>query len=147
MIRFFHEIRLLADPRLDRHDEITSGDSFDAFWRALIYDWANDDPNVEQSAPKWIGISFGYYYLFLKLGLTRGWEKTPNSFDLHVSALSGLMLPFAKAFERMLGRSFFVSESGRMGWAPLATCPGDSIGIFLGNRIPFVAKSAGIDSW
>ncbi|RSL40293.1 hypothetical protein CEP51_016715 [Fusarium floridanum] len=140
-------MRFLSDLSLNSDDDIISGGSFDAFWRTVIYNWATDDPNQEQRPPKWMGMSFGYYYLSLKLDLNRGWERVPCLFMLHQRVLSNLMAPFAKAFERTLGRLFFVSEGGRMGWAPLTASPGDSIGISLGTRIPFAARRASAEGW
>lgn len=40
-----------------------------------------------------------------------------------------------------LGRKFFASDSGRLGWVPAEARPGDKICFFHGWRIPFVIRS------
>lgn len=77
-----------------------------------------------------------------KLYLTRRWEQDHDAFYLHRRMLQELMLPFVHIFDLTYGnRSFFVTEGGRIGWAPGIPSPGDAVAMFQGNRIPFVAKS------
>ncbi|OAL54636.1 HET-domain-containing protein [Pyrenochaeta sp. DS3sAY3a] len=147
MIQFIREALQLVDPKLAHQDEIISSDSFEHFWRTLIYNRV-EDPREEHEPQHWVGISFGYWYMTSKLYLTRRWEENPDLFLLHLKILNQLMKPFAIEFaSKYGGRSFFVSESGRMGWAPISTSPGDTVAIFKGNRIPFIAKSVGNNLW
>jgi hypothetical protein len=147
VIQFIRETLHIVDPKLAHHDEITSSDSFENFWRTLIYNRVGD-PRKEQQPPQWVGLSFGYCYMMGKLYSTRRWEENQGLFLYHLSVLKPLVNPFEVAFDVLQeNQSFFVSESGRMGWAPISTSPGDIVAIFQGNRIPFVAKSIGNDLW
>jgi len=130
-------------------DDVTSGDLFEAFWRTLIYNRTGDDLREKSRPESVIGCSFAYWYMLSKLYFTRKWEKNPYLFDLHLRVLQKLMVPFGRIFDLTYGsRSFFVTESGRIGWAPRTADPGDVVAMFLGNRIPFVAKSVcGGDDW
>lgn len=148
ILRFVHKAQLFTDPRLTAKDEIRSGKLFEAFWRTLVYNRAGTDPRDEQPPRIWFVLSFMCWYMMAKLFLTRGWEKDFDSFKAHYEILNKVSFPFARAFERMYAtRLLFISESGRMEWAPPDTCPGDSIAAFWGNRIPFVAQCVDGDVW
>lgn len=100
---------------------------------------------IEEVVPdSTMGNSFGYWYMFWKLYMTRGWEQDRHLFFSQLRLLSELQDPFFSSFDKAYGyRSFFVTEGGRIGWAPPAARPGDVIAMFQGNSIPFVARSLG----
>lgn len=125
-------------------DDVMSGNKFEIFWRAMVYNRTGDSFVDEVVPDSIIGNSFGYWYMFWKLYLTRRWEKDPSLFFSQLELLQELKDPFISVFDQAVGsRSFFVTEGGRIGWVPPAARPGDAIAVFQGNRIPFVARSLG----
>jgi hypothetical protein len=117
--------------------------SFDAFWRTLVY---NRD-QYNQPAPAHIAISFGYWYMWKKLVQTRRWEQDMLTYHWQSSLLKNLSRPFEMADTRVLGaRNFFISEQGRIGWAPFRARAGDRLCIFQGMRVPGVVRAAG-NAW
>lgn len=149
ILRFITSARLLSDPSLSLGDDVMSGDMFDAFWRTMIYNRTGDNFTEEVVPDSTVGYSFGYWYMYWKLHLTRRWEHNIELFYSQREVLQGLMTPFTSVFDEVYGcRSFMVTDSGRLGWAPPAAEPGDVIAMFQGNRIPFVARSVGnSDAW
>lgn len=144
MERFVTTTRLLSDPSLSVGDDVMSGDIFEIFWRTMVYNRTGDSFAEEVVPDSTIGNSFGYWYMFWKLYQTRRWEQDPNLFFSQLELLQGLKDPFISVFDQADGhRSFFVTEGGRIGWAPPAARPGDAIAMFQGNRIPFAARSLG----
>lgn len=121
-----------------------SGGMFEAFWRTMIYNRAGNS-FVEEVVPDVVvGYAFAYWYMSWKLYLTRKWEQDPGLFYSQMGVLQELQGPFGDIFALTYGhRSFFVTESGRIGWAPPAAEPGDVIAMFQGNRIPFAARPVG----
>lgn len=149
LLRFMTTARLLSDPALSLGDDVMSGDMFEPFWRTMIYNRIGDSFVEEVVPDSTVGHSFAYWYMSWKLYLTRKWEQHPELFRSQMEVLEALPGPFADTFSDTFGhRSFFVTESGRIGWAPPAAQPGDLIAMFRGNRIPFVARSLGNrDAW
>lgn len=144
ILRFVTTARLLGDPSLSVGDDVMSGDKFKVFWRAMVYNRTGDSLVEEVVPDSIIGNSFGYWYMFWKLYLTRRWEKDRYLFFSQLELLQELKDPFISVFDQTYGyRPFFVTEGGRIGWAPPAARPGDTIAMFQGNRIPFVARSVG----
>ncbi|KAH8587764.1 heterokaryon incompatibility protein-domain-containing protein [Bisporella sp. PMI_857] len=151
MVYWLSEIRSLADPTLQATDSIMSGsqESFDAFWRTLVY---NREPQFNYQSPNqkpadWLGISFGYWYLWKKLMMKRLWQQKFLQEAIFSEALRKLAGPFDKAESRVRhGRHFFVSENGRFGWVPLRTKVGDRVCVFRGMRIPVIMRPRG-DRW
>ena len=136
--------RLLSDPSLSVGDDVMSGDTFETFWRTMVYNRTGDSLAEEVVPDSTVGYSFAYWYMSLKLYLTRRWEHDPELFYAQSELLQDLKEPFIGIFDTAYGyRSFFVTESGRIGWAPPAAEPGDAIAMFQGNRIPIVARSVG----
>jgi hypothetical protein len=147
VISFIHEARLLAEPKL-RHQTIFSERGLDAFWRTLIYNKTQFVYDYEAQPDKNIGISFGFWYLMLKLISSKRWEQDPGSFFQYLMLLRPLASPFKSIFDQLYGnRSFFVTDSGNIGWAPPYARPGDFIAIFQGNRIPFAARLVSGGIW
>ena len=145
----FSEIRLLADPTLSARGGMMDGSSFDAFWRTLVYNcephFNYDSPNQRPKA--WLGISFGYWYLFKKLHMTKRWQDNPVNWALQCWILEKLAAPFEEAEGRVRrARNFFVSQQGRIGWVPFRTQAGDRVCVFHGMRIPVILRSQG-DRW
>lgn len=126
-----------------------SGDLFETFWRTLIYNRTGDDLREESRPKSIVGYSFVCWYMLSKLYLTRKWEQDPDVFYLYSCVLGKLMILFGHIFNLTYGsQSFFVAESGRIGWALHAAGPRDAVAMFQGSRIPFVAKSiGGSDIW
>jgi hypothetical protein len=117
---------------------------FETFWRTMVYNRTGDSLAEEVVPDSTVGNSFAYWYMSLKLYLTRRWEHDPELFYLQSELLQDLKEPFVGIFDTAYGyRSFFVTEGGRIGWAPPAAEPGDAIAMFQGNRIPIVARSVG----
>lgn len=151
MVVWLSEIRILMDPTLRAPDSIMSGShtSFDAFWRALVY---NREPQFNYQSPNrrpanWLGISFGYWYLWKKLMMKRLWQQNILQHALFAQILKTLADPFDKAEGRVRdARCFFVSENGRFGWVPFRTEVGDRVCVFRGIRIPFIMRPQG-DQW
>ncbi|KAK4233453.1 hypothetical protein C8A03DRAFT_19481, partial [Achaetomium macrosporum] len=108
IVRFITRIRLLSDPSLTSRDDVTAGDSFESFWRTLIYNRAGDDLREESQPESTIGYLFAYWYLGCKLYLTRKWEQDPNSFTLHLNVLRKLVAPFGRMFHMCSGSRFFL---------------------------------------
>jgi hypothetical protein len=139
MVYWLSEIRMLADPTCQTPDSIMSGsrDSFDAFWRTLVY---NREPQFNYQSPNqkpadWLGISFGYWYLGKKLSMKRLWQQNIFQHALFFQLLKTLADPFDKAEGRVRdGRRFFVSENGRFGWVPLRTKVSDRLLRLQGNE-------------
>lgn len=142
-------LSILSDPSLSVGDDVMSGDMFETFWRAMVYNRTGDSFAEEVVPDSTIGTSFGYWYMFWKLYQTRRWEHDPDLFFSQLELLQGLKDPFVSVFDQAYGsRSFFVTEGGRIGWAPPTARPGDVIAMFQGNRIPFAARSVeDSDSW
>jgi hypothetical protein len=139
---WLRETRMAADPSLRYNDDINKGQaSFDAYWRTLIY---NADEAYTDPSPA-LGTSFGYWYLLQKLIASRAWRRDARTYELQRELLVRLSEPFGVASFRFRGpRHFFVSASGRPGWAPLRASRGDQIFVFQGSQIPFVAKPVDI---
>ncbi|KAH9989491.1 heterokaryon incompatibility protein-domain-containing protein [Xylariaceae sp. FL0662B] len=148
MIYWLSEIRTLADPILQGSDSIMSGSqgSFDAFWRTLIY---NREPSFNYKYPNqkpasWLGISFGYWYLWKKLMMKRLWQQNVVQHVVFSEVLKTLANPFDKAEGRVRGgRRFFVSANGRFGWVPLRTNVDDQVCVLRGMRIPVIMRPQG----
>lgn len=144
MLRFVTTTRLLSDPSLSVGDDVMSGDTFGAFWRTMTYNRTGDSFAEEVVPDSAVGNSFGYWYMFWKLYLTRRWEHDPDLFFAQLQLLQELKDPFVSVFDQTYGyRHFFVTEGGRIGWAPPAARPGDVVAMFQGNRVPFLARSTG----
>ena len=145
MVSWLSEIRTLADPTLQSPD-IMSGSCFDAFWRTLVY---NREPQFNYQSPNqkpadWLGISFGYWYLWKKLMMKRLWQQNIVQDAFFSQLLKTLADPFGKAEGRVRGeRRFFVSENGRFGWVPLRTKVSDQVYVFRGMRIPVIMRPRG----
>jgi hypothetical protein len=108
-----------------------SGDSFETFWRTLIYNRTGDNLGEETKPDATVGYSFAYWYMLSKLYLTRRWEQDPGVFYLHRRVLQNLVAPFGRIFDLTYGsRSFVVKEKGRIGWAPRTVGPGNAV--FMG---------------
>lgn len=74
--------------------------------------------------------------------------KYPWSSSLNSMALRPLAHPFKSIFDQIYcSRRFFVSESGKIGWAPPYACPGDSLVLFQGSRIPLAARLVSESVW
>jgi hypothetical protein len=146
MVCWLCEIRLLADPSLDRRGSIMDGLSFEAFWRTLVY---NRGPRFDYNSPNRqaddnLAVGFGYWYLWKKFAMTRGWQNDPLAWLSATRVLEKLASPFEEAEGRVRGsRSFFVSRLGRIGWVPFRTRAGDQICVFQGMRIPLVVRPHG----
>lgn len=142
--RWICDARLLADPSLSPADDILSGGcSFEAFWRTLVYNRDPRDSRHEAPAPPYLALSFGYWFLLAKFLATpsRKWDLAGKYYQTQL--LKPLTEPFARAYDDFLGsRDLFVSNKGRIGWAPYGTKAGDKVGQFWGNRIPFIARDA-----
>lgn len=144
MVRFMTTTRTLSGPSLSVGDDFMSGETFETFWRTMVYNRTGHSFVEEVVPDKTIGNSFGYWYMFWKLFLTRRWEQDPDLFFSQLELLQGFKDPFVSVFDQAYGyRSFFVTEGGRIGWAPPAARPGDVIAVFQGNRIPFVVRPLG----
>ena len=151
MVYWLSEIRTLADPTLRAPDSIMSGSraSFDAFWRTLVY---NREPQFNYQSPNqkpadWLGISFGYWYMWKRLMMERLWQQNTLQEAIFSQILRTLAEPFDKAEGRVRGgRRFFASENGRFGWVPLRTEVGDRVCVFRGMRIPAIMRPRG-DRW
>jgi hypothetical protein len=145
LVQFIIKARLLSDLALTSRDDITSGRTFEAFWRTLVYNRDNrGDLRDERPSKSMVGCAFAYWYMLNKLYLTRKWEnEDPANFSLHCHVLQKLAAPFSLLLDMCYGnsRSFLLTESGRIGWAPHTASPGDAIGMFHGNKIPFAAKA------
>jgi hypothetical protein len=145
MVSWLSEIRTLADPTLQSPD-IMSGSCFDAFWRTLVY---NREPQFNYQSPNqkpadWLGISFGYWYLWKKLMMKRLWQQNIVQDAFFSQLLKTLADPFDKAEGRVRGgRRFFVSKNGRFGWVPLRTKVNDRVCVFRGMRIPVLMRPQG----
>ncbi|KAK5655756.1 hypothetical protein OQA88_5293 [Cercophora sp. LCS_1] len=144
MVRWLSEIRMLVDPTLRDSDSIMSGGaSFDAFWRILTYnrgpEFNYESPN--QKPAQWLGISFGYWYLWKKLQMKRLWEQNLLQHAMFSQTLAVLADPFDKAEGRVRdARRFFVSKNGKFGWVPRRTEVGDLVCVFQGMRIPVIMR-------
>lgn len=151
MVYWLSEIRTLVDPTLRAPNSIMSGSraSFDAFWRNLVY---NRGPQFNYEFPNkkpanWLGISFGYWYLWKKLQMKRLWQQNFFQEAMFSQILKKLAGPFDQAEGRVRhGRRFFVSENGRFGWVPLRTEVGDRVCVFWGMRMPVIMRPRG-DQW
>ncbi|CZR57833.1 uncharacterized protein PAC_07722 [Phialocephala subalpina] len=151
MIYWLSEIRTLTDPTLRAPNSIMSGsqESFDAFWRTLIY---NRGPQFNPQSPNqkplsWLGISFGYWYMWKKLMMKRLWKQNILQDAIFSQILGTLAGAFDKAEGRVRdARRFFVSENGRFGWVPLRTEVGDRLCVFRGMRMPAIMRPRG-DRW
>jgi hypothetical protein len=149
MVCWLSEIRMLVDPTLRVSDSIMSGASFEAFWRTLTY---NRGPKFNYKSPNqkpahWLGISFGYWYLWKKLQIKRLWEQNLLQHTACSQTLAVLADPFDKAEGRVRdARRFFVSKNGKFGWVPLRAKVGDLVCVFRGMRIPVIMRPRG-DRW
>ncbi|KAH8680727.1 heterokaryon incompatibility protein-domain-containing protein [Xylariales sp. PMI_506] len=149
MIDWLSSIRTLADPSVRAPRSIMSGspESFDAFWRALVYD---REPHFNYKSPNQkpadrIGISFGYWYLRKKLMMKRLWQKNFLQHLIYDAVLKALGEPFATAEGRVAdARRFFVTGNGRFGWAPHRTKVDDKVCVFRGMRTPVIMRPQGI---
>lgn len=149
VVAFINEARLLAEPELLNHD-VMYGSTFDAFWRTLLYNRTQFTSTHGNGPPdKNIGISFGYWYLMMKLISTKiRWVEDPLLVVRYWMFLHPLTKPFSSLFNQLYGnRAFCVSETGRIGWAPSNTKPGDSLMMFQGAGIPSVVRRKGEDLW
>ena len=104
MVYWLSEIRTLADPTLRPRDSIMDGSqaSFDAFWRTLVY---NREPQFNYQSPNqkpadWLGISFGYWYMWKKLMMKRLWKQN----ILQDAIFSQILGTLAGAFDKAEGR-------------------------------------------
>lgn len=146
-IAFIDKARLLAEPEL-RNCSVMSGKTFDAFWRTLLYNRTQFASDHEIEPDNSIGASFGYWYLMLKLISTIPSKQDPWSSLLHSMTLRPLAHPFKSIFDQIYSsRRFFVSESGKIGWASPYARPGDSLVMFQGSRIPLAARLVGDNIW
>jgi hypothetical protein len=144
LLTWLRDVRCLANPSLPVGADITSGDDFESFWRALIY---NFDPNMSRGQLP-MHASFCYWFMWKKLFLTCHQSKDMERFLEHASLLNRLAIRFDSAFNRFDGsRDFFVSYEGRIGWVPIRTEQDDQVFIFQGSRIPFIARPVGEDGW
>jgi hypothetical protein len=148
MVHWLSSIRTLADSTLRIPSSIMSGqpESFDAFWRALVYDrepeFNYESPN--QKPADSLGISFGYWYLWKKLMMKRIWRTNLLRHVEYQDLLETLGKPFAIAEGRVAdARRFFVTENGRFGWVPYRTEEGDSVCVFRGMRTPVIMRPQG----
>lgn len=147
VIGFINRARLLAEPEL-RNCDITSGKTYDAFWRTLLYNRAGFESEHEVKPDSNIGISFGYWYLMLKVISMARWNQDTGLYVLYSLALRPLAHPFKSIFDQIhSSRCFFVSDKGRIGWAPTSARCGDSLAIFQGSRIPFATRLLSEDTW
>jgi hypothetical protein len=63
---------------------------------------------------------------------------------LQLHALTSRGSEFSPRFnERAVGRKFFISSRGYMGWLPSAAQENDIVCVFYGCRIPFAIRIAG----
>ncbi len=151
MVYWLSEIRTLTDPALHAPDNIMSGSrkSFDAFWRALVYN-RGPHPNYKspnQKPASWLGVSFGYWYLWKKLQVKRIWRQNFFLEAIFSTVLSALSKPFDIAEGRVRdARRFFLSKNGRFGWVPLRTEVDDRVCVFQGMRQPVIMRPRG-DRW
>ncbi|KAF2753835.1 HET-domain-containing protein [Pseudovirgaria hyperparasitica] len=140
LLEWLTEIRLLADPSLSPTSHFDAGDSFDAFWRTLIY---NRGPRYS-SKPNDKPVSPEVATIFLWWTMLRKWMvKTQNTRSLRDIAVYKMLSDLSRPFEVIENvmrdaRNFFVSRHGRIGWVPFRAQQGDSICIFKGCRTPFV---------
>lgn len=141
-MKWLAEIRLLSDSTLRPNSSITDGSSFDAFWRTLVYNrGTNNETSPNDTAATWLGNSFGYWYLLIKLRIQM--QRGPDHHHMRAAEyiLQELATPFEDWYESLCHeRHFFVSEQGRIGWVPLRTIAGDQICTILGMRIPVVLR-------
>jgi hypothetical protein len=143
MVLWLSEIRLLVDPSLDPQGSIMDGQSFDAFWRILLYNRGTrfDYRSPNKQADKGLAVAFGYWYLWKKLQMARRWRDNRLDWVFHNELLRVLAEPFEEAEGRVrCARNFFVSQCGRAGWVPFRTRIGDQICVFQGMRIPLVLR-------
>ncbi|WQF80958.1 Putative heterokaryon incompatibility [Colletotrichum destructivum] len=146
-ISFVHRARLLAEPHL-RNQDVMSGATFNAFWRTLLYNRTEIASSREQEPEDSFGMSFGYWYLLLKLFCTKLYYQDCVLFMTYWMILRPHAYPFKNTFDQIYGnRCFFVSEGGRLGWAPAHARCGDSLALFQGCRIPFAARLRVDDIW
>jgi len=149
MVYWLSEIRLLADPSLNARGSIMDGQSFDAFWRTLVYNRGPrfDDSSPNQCAGKELAAAFGYWYLQKKLQMARRGQNGSANWKLFARILQKMAEPFEEAEGRVRdARNFFVSRCGRIGWVPFRTQIGDKVCFFQGVRIPFVVRQQS-DRW
>jgi hypothetical protein len=145
IIYWLSEIRMLADPTLGATGSIMDSPSFDAFWRTLVY---NRGPRFDYSSPNQradgaLAIAFGYWYLRKKLQMSRRWEDDLITWTIHDRLLETLAEPFEEAEGKVRhARRFFVSQLGRIGWAPFRTRVGDRVCVFQRMRIPIILRPA-----
>jgi len=133
-------MRRAANPNLPANAEIWTGDGIDDFWKTLIY---NYDPEQSRRTVS-MRMSFCYWYIAMKLLVSRPWMQDGEKASVRLRMLSRLAAPFDSASSRFEGAaSFFVAHSGRIGWVPHRAEPGDQIFIFQCARVPFVGRPAG----
>lgn len=143
MVYWLSTIRLLADPSLDVQGSIMDGQSFNAFWRTLLY---NRGPRFDYKSPNrkadnHLGVAFGYWYLWKKFQMAKPWRRNALAWAIGDKVLRTLAKPFEEAEDRVqYARKFFVSCSGRIGWVPFRTRVGDRISVFRGVRMPFILR-------
>ncbi|KAM5358475.1 hypothetical protein ACJZ2D_015262 [Fusarium nematophilum] len=147
VIWFINRARLLAEPEVRNHSVI-SGSTFDAFWRTLLYNRSQYSSEEEMKPESSVGVSFGYWYLMLKLICATYSEQDGGSHLLNALALHSLARPFMRNFNQIHSvRRFFVSEGGKIGWAPSHARVGDSLTVFEGCRIPFAIRVVENEVW
>ena len=73
IVSFINKARLLSEPEVRNHS-VTSGKTFDAFWRTLLYNRSHFSSAEEIQPDNSVGVSFGYWYLLLKL-ICAAWEQ------------------------------------------------------------------------
>ena len=149
MVYWLSTIRLLADPSLDAQESIMVGQSFDTFWRTLVYNRGRrfdyDFPN--RKAGGHLGVAFGYWYLWKKFHMAKPWRSNVLAWVSGERILKKMAEPFEEAEDRVqYARNFFVSRSGRIGWVPFRTRVGDRVCVFRGVRMPFVLRPK-CDRW
>lgn len=143
MVYWLSTIRMLADPSLDAQGSMMDGQSFDAFWRNLLY---NRGPRFDYKSPNkkagnYLGVRFGYWYLWKKYHMAKPWRSNVLAWAIGHKVLKKLAEPFEEAESRVqYARNFFVSHHGRIGWVPFRTRTGDRICVFRGVRMPFVLR-------
>jgi hypothetical protein len=121
-MQWVDEIRMLALQTCSHED----------FWRTLVYNRDKQLRPVSRS----FGRHYDAWYVWKKLQI-----RTISGNSLFRDALYAMYLPFSDAYNNFaLQRLFFASESGRIGWLPCGSKPGDRVFVLKGMRVPVVLR-------